>query len=177
MRLSSRAALILAATLIAAPAYAQTSFSVAAGASVPVGTTSDGYNMGYAAILGIGIKPPLSPLGLRLEGMLNSMETKNPTFAGFKALRTLAGVANVTLSGVGTPLPMGYLIGGVGMYAQQATDACATCSTDTETDLGFNVGAGINFPLTGFSTFLEARFHYISDTKQKFVPITFGLKF
>jgi hypothetical protein len=176
MRLSSTAA-ALVATLIAVPASAQTSFSIAAGAAVPIGSSADTYNVGYNATVGIGIKPPLAPLGLRIEGMINGLDAKNATLSGFKAKRIVAGIANVTISGAGMPLPMGYLIGGVGMYNQRPTGISGTFSGSDETDVGFNAGAGINFPLTGFSTFLEARFHYISDTKEKFVPITFGLKF
>lgn len=176
MRLSSTAA-ALVATLIAVPASAQTSFMISAGAAVPIGSTADAYNVGYNATVGIGIKPPLAPLGLRIEGMINGLDVKNATLSGFKAQRIVAGIANVTISGAGMPLPMGYLIGGVGMYNQRPTGISAGFSGSDETDVGFNAGAGINFPLTGFSTFLEARFHYISDSKQKFVPITFGLKF
>ena len=174
MRLKSSAALALAATLFAAPAFAQASFSLAAGATVPVANTADGAEVGYNAILGIGIKPPLAPLGLRIEGMFNSMSLKNTTSG---SMRTLAGIANVTLSGVGMPIPMGYLIGGLGMYNNKLVDI--PLAGDGETDFGFNIGAGLNFPLTGFSTFLEARFHMINTANEKttFIPITFGLKF
>src|SRR5438132_5752666 len=71
MRLLSRAALGLAATLFVAPALqAQASFSVAAGATVPMGGTADQFKTGYNITAGIGIKPPLAPLGFRFEGML-----------------------------------------------------------------------------------------------------------
>jgi len=175
MRLMSRAALTFAAILFAAPVlHAQTSFSIAAGAAIPVGNTSNGLNTGYNVTAGIGIKPPLAPIGLRIEGAWNQMDGKA---AAAGSSRILAGIANVTLSGAGMPIPMGYLIGGVGMYNFSVSDAAI--KPPSETKVGFNVGAGLNFPLTGFSTFLEARFHYISasGTSFKFVPITFGLKF
>ena len=135
---------------------------------MPVGSTGDSYEVGYNATVGIGIKPPIAPLGLRIEGALNSMNVKNdgPT------TRILAGIANVTLSAAA--LPMGYLIGGVGMYNSK-TDFPAPLGEQSSTDVGFNIGAGLNFPLTGFSTFLEARFHFVDDAK--FIPITFGVKF
>jgi opacity protein-like surface antigen len=128
--------------------------------------------MGYNVTAGLGIKPPLAPIGLRLEGALNQMDWKN-TSSG--STRLLAGIANVTLSG--PALPMGYLIGGVGMYNASASDV--TPKPPSETKVGFNVGAGINFPLTGIGTFLEARLHYIKTEGSSFkiVPITFGIKF
>ena len=175
MRVMSHVALGLAATLLAAPALrAQASFSVAAGAAVPVGSTADGVKMGYNATIGVGFKPPLAPIGLRIEGALNQMDAKG-TASG--SSRIMAGIANLTLSGAGMPIPMGYLIGGVGMYNFSVTGT--PIKPPSETKLGFNVGAGINFHLTGFSTFLEARFHYVSTSGSsvKFIPITFGLKF
>lgn len=178
MRLMSSAALALAATLVAAPAVAQTSFSIAAGATVPVGSTADAVDVGYNAMVGIGIKPPLAPLGVRIEGMLNQNAYKS-SVASSGSMRVLAGIVNATLSGAGMPIPMGYLIAGIGMYNGKAVDLPAGFTSSSSTDLGFNVGAGINFPLTGFSTYLEARFHLINtDTEStKLIPISFGIKF
>jgi hypothetical protein len=179
MRLISSAALLVAATLIAAPAHAQlaTSFSIAAGASMPVGSTGDNADVGYNAILGVGIKPPLAPVGLRVEGMFSEMGFKNTDEANF---RTLAGTANVTISGAGMAVPMGYLIGGLGLYNNKcAGDGCGILSDESETDFGFNVGVGLNIPLTGFGTFVEARLHVINTegSSTKFIPITFGMRF
>jgi hypothetical protein len=77
------------------------------------------------------------------------------------------------------PIPMGYLIGGVGMYNSKATDRPLGLPDVTNTDVGFNIGAGIKFPLIGFSPFLEARLHIVNTegSSTKFIPITFGLKF
>jgi len=177
MRLMSRAALAVAAILFAAPAlHAQTSFSLAAGATVPLGSTGDGYDVGYNATLGVGIKPPLAPIGARIEGMFNSMEGKQ-SLAG--NLRMLAVTANATLSGVGMPIPMAYLIGGLGMYNSKFTDLPGGASSDASNDFGFNIGAGLNIPLTGFGTFIEARYHHVpvEGGSFKFVPITVGIKF
>jgi hypothetical protein len=170
MRLMSRAALALAAILLAAPAlHAQTSFSVAAGAALPMGDFADGFKMGYNVTAALGIKPPLAPVGVRIDGMYNAWEPKT----GSGSFRVLAGTANVTLSGAAM-VPMGYLIGGLGMY-----NASVSGATGSETDFGFNIGAGIKFPLTGFSTFAEVRLHFVQSEggSTKFVPITFGLTF
>ena len=177
MRSMSRAALVLAATLFATPALrAQASFGIAAGAAVPVGSTADGYKLGYNVTGSLGFKPPLAPIGLRIDGMWNAMDAKGTSGA---SLRTLAGTANLTLSGVGMPIPMTYLIGGVGMYNSKLTGLPAGFTSAGTTDLGFNIGAGINIPLTGFGTHLEARLHYVKSkgSSMKFIPITFGITF
>jgi len=179
MRLTSRAALAVAAILFAAPVlHAQASFNIAAGAALPVGNSSDAFKMGYNLTVGVGMKPPLAPLGFRIEGMLNQFDVKNTSSA---SARLLAGTANLTLSGAGMPIPMGYAIAGLGMYNASYSDF-PIANPSSSTKLGFNVGAGINIPLTGFSTYLEARFHYVTKAEGatsalKFVPITFGLKF
>ena len=172
MRLMSRAALAFAAILLATPAlHAQMSFSVAAGATVPMGGTGDDLKTGYNVTAGLGIKPPLAPIGLRIEGMLNQLDFKTSAFG---SARLLAGIANITLSG--PVMPMGYLIGGVGMYNVATPDIAGS---STKTKAGFNAGVGLNFPLTGFGTFVEARFHLVTTDNEsmKFVPITFGIKF
>jgi opacity protein-like surface antigen len=179
MRLMSSAALALAATLVASPAFAQASFSIAGGLTMPVGSTADAVQAGYNGIVGLTIKPPLAPLGLRLEGMYNANEYKSGTVLAGATNRIVAGIVNGTLSGAGMPIPMGYLIAGLGMYNVKATDLPANATSSGSTEVGFNVGAGLNFPLTGFSTFLEARFHLIASEGESmnFIPITFGIKF
>ena len=175
MRVLSRAAIV--AALFAAPLSAQTSFSVAAGLAMPVGSTADAVKMGYNATLGLNIKPPLAPIGLRVEGAFNQFDGKSSAIG----TRVLGVIANATLSGAAMPIPMGYLIGGVGMYNMSVTDwpAAAGTKPDAVSKVGFNIGAGLNFPLTGFSTCAEVRFHIVQTEggSTKFIPITFGIKF
>lgn len=168
MRSLSRAALVLAAMFIAAPALqAQASFGIAAGATLPMGDAADAYKMGYHATLSLGIKPPLAPLGLRAEGMYNSLDVD-----GADASLRLMGL---TLNGTWTLIPTAYLIGGVGMYNSKISES----SVDAENDFGFNIGAGINIPLTGFGTYIEARYHHIpvDGGSMQFLPISVGIRF
>ena len=68
-----------------------------------------------------------------------------------------------------------YAIGGLGFYHVSSSVTGTTASND----FGFNVGAGINVPLTGFATFVEARYNRVSESggSASFVPITFGVMF
>jgi Outer membrane protein beta-barrel domain len=170
MRLMSRAALVIAVALMAPAAlHAQVSLGVAGGLSMPAGDASESVKSGYNLTVALGIKPPVAPIGLRIDGMWNSFESK---LIADRTSRLLAGTANLTLSA--PMLPMGYLIAGGGMY-----NSSVSGQTGSETDFGFNVGAGLNFPLTAFSTFLEARYHHVNaeNGSFQFVPITFGIRF
>ena len=171
MRRSLAVAALLVGSLIAAPeARAQLSLSVAAGAALPMGDVGDGLKMGYNATVGLGFKPLLLPVGLRVEGMFNSFDVD---VTGIDAsLRTMALTANGTFA-LGPAMPL-YFIGGLGMYNNKFSTA-----SEGESDLGINFGAGFNIPLTGFGTFIEARYHHImtEGTSYAIVPITVGIKF
>jgi len=79
-----------------------------------------------------------------------------------------------------------YFIGGIGFYgvdlggedAEEFEEFIGE-EIDSETEFGFNLGAGINLPLTGFSTFIEARWHSINteDENTTYIPIVFGIRF
>lgn len=169
MRLMSRAAMVAAALLVPAVTLAQVSLGVAGGLTMPTGDATNSVKSGYNLTVALGIKPPVAPIGFRVDAMWNSLDAKA---TGADPLRVLGGTANLTVSG--PMLPMGYLIGGAGMY-----NFSSSGSSNSNTELGFNVGAGLNIPLTGFSTFLEARYHHVNAEQGsfQFIPITFGLRF
>ena len=181
MRFVSRAATVLAASLLAASSLAaQVKFSVAAGATAPIGDAADGFEMGYNATVGLTFKPPVAPVGLRVEGMYNQLAGKDPSPVG---MRLMALTVNGTFSGAA--LPAVYLIGGLGMYNAKATDVPAGIpEPDAENKFGINVGAGFNFPLPSLQPFAEIRLHHIMTADDatgakntQIVPITFGIRF
>ena len=70
-----------------------------------------------------------------------------------------------------------YLLGGAGWY--QFAGAVTGVGSGSENDFGWNVGGGISMPLSGFDTFIEAKYTQIQTdgSSVKFVPITFGIMF
>jgi Outer membrane protein beta-barrel domain len=168
---------LLIGALVAVPAAASaqlsTGLSVAAGVALPTGDGSDQISTGYNAALGLNIGAPLVPVGLRLEGGYNGFKLKDtPGVTGDS--RIISGTANATF-GLGLP----YLIGGLGWYQAHSsvTSGTVTAST-TKSAVGFNVGAGVRFPLGVMSTFVEARYHKAGgDVDASYVPITFGIQF
>jgi opacity protein-like surface antigen len=123
------------------------------------------------------------------------MNGKNiPTLAGaggssqFPDFRIIDGTANVVYT-FGAALPTKfYLIGGVGAYNERAHDPVTDASASS-TKFGLNAGVGFKFQLTGFATFIEARYHNVihgsvigdansSNAKSlQFLPISVGITF
>jgi hypothetical protein len=73
-----------------------------------------------------------------------------------------------------------YLLAGGGMYRTKATVSILGFEgSSTSTDAGVQAGAGLEFKLAGFSTFLEAKFVNVfgDGDSSTYIPITFGVKF
>ena len=67
-----------------------------------------------------------------------------------------------------------YAIGGAGWY-----NGGASGGGGSSNDFGFNIGGGISMALSGFDTFVEARFNQVqtAGSPARYVPITFGVMF
>jgi opacity protein-like surface antigen len=169
--------LLLAAGLLVAPSIATAQnpfhFNIAAGASVPTGDLADFVNVGYNLTAGIGLRPALSPLGFRLEGQYNNFGGKDcdDCDGSIKGLdvNAIYDFMPVTKT-VGVSF---YGIGGVGGFRSSSGDV------NSDTKFGWNLGAGLRLPLSGFSGYVEARFHQVSADggSTRWIPITFGLVF
>ena len=162
----------------AAPLAAQLSpigFNVRAGAALPMGdlaNDTDGVNTGFTLGAGLSIQPALLPVGLRFDGDYNRFGGKG--LSEGVNLNIWALTANAVLAPALSPI---YGIGGLGFYSANASGDGV--NTDSETELGFNVGAGFRLPLTGFNTFVEARYHSVGGEggRTNYVPIVFGISF
>ncbi|HYD53299.1 MAG TPA: outer membrane beta-barrel protein [Gemmatimonadaceae bacterium] len=179
-----RAALVAGVTstmLAAAPAVAgaqwSPSLTVKLGATLPVGDFGDAVATGYHVGIGAEFAQRLSPIGVRLELDYHENELDEDVFGETDLdWRHVAGIANVTFQRPGSSL---YLIGGLGLYRGYISDI----DDSGDTNAGINAGAGLRFNLTGFSTFVEARFHHLFndnetvDASTQFIPISFGVRF
>lgn len=152
--------------------------NIAAGAAIPTGDFGQGADIGYNLTVGVGARQGTSPLGFRAEGFYNEFgitDTDLKAHAGGVSLNATYDIALNTLTspaaGVGNTL---YLIGGLGYYSTRVN---TFFNDDSDSNLGYNVGAGFRFPLTGFSAYIEARYNSVSNADVKFVPIVFGLVF
>jgi hypothetical protein len=178
-----RAALALSiAGALPASAHAQglagIKLNIAAGAAVPTGDFGLGTDIVYNLTVGVGARQGTSPLGFRAEGFYNEFgvtDTDLKAHAGGISLNATYDIPLNTLSspaaGVGNTL---YIIGGLGYYSTRLN---TFFNDNSDSNLGYNVGAGFRFPLTGFSAYLEARYNSVSNVDVKFVPLVFGLVF
>lgn len=175
MIIRAAAAVAVFTVISAAPVAAQVAnpigFNVRAGAAIPTGEDSEGINTGFTIGAGLTMRPAMLPVGLRFDGDFNRFGAD-----GIDANVTIwALTANAEIAPVASPL---YFIGGLGFYSSKVSVE-GLGDSDSETDLGFNGGVGLRLPLTGFSTFVEARYHSIGSEggRTNYIPIVFGVNF
>lgn len=175
-RLTSTFAALAAVALFASASSAQStkpiSLGISGGAAIPISDLADDYKTGYNGTVSLGFNSYGSPLGFRIDGMYNSMSSKE--FVNLPDVKISSANANIVyaLPGVGI---RPYLIGGAGIYGLKSD----INGSSTITKLGFNGGAGVAFPLSGFNTFVEARLHHVlsDNVATQFIPVTFGISF
>ena len=152
-------------------------FGIAAGAALPMSDLKDATDMGFNVTGTIGFHPQLIPLGIRVDVAYNSFAIKNEFNINGKV--NFTSVTGNLVWSIPSEVVSPYFIGGAGLY-HTAVDI-PNVFGDSNNRFGFNIGGGIKMPLSGFDTFLEARYNQVSssngDPSLKFIPITFGLMF
>lgn len=168
------AAVAMTVVMSASVAEAQSPvrFGLAGGLSIPTGDDKDFFENGFHGQVMLGFGMMMLPVKLRADLSYHSFGGKEGTFFAGDDARVLSGALNATV-GMGGIGVKPYLSGGVGVYNSKTGDF------DGETDLGINGGVGLEFSLTGMSTFLEARYVNVFSEggSSAFIPITFGIMF
>ena len=166
-------------------------FGIMGGATSPLGTFSDVAKTGWNAGVLMNIGVPLVPVSFRIDGQWQQLQGKNFNEGGgisHNDWRIIDGTANVVYT-FGAALPAKfYLIGGAGVYKVRVKNDDFDLNASS-TKFGLNGGVGFKFQLTGFSTFIEARYHNVihgtavgdvndnhAETLQ-FVPVSVGITF
>lgn len=190
------------AALAALPALAQAqsttssrpvSFGVSAGASVPTGDLGDAVDVGY----NIGAHVLLAPSSLRMlafrgDVSFDSWKAKETFGVVDGNTRALSVMGNVILKPGSEMSIKPYAIGGLGLINSKSKGSVTvggvttTVSGDSQSDFGAQVGGGLEFKLSGFTTFLEAKFTTAfsgeedsngNKSKAHWIPVTFGIRF
>ena len=181
MKRSLFVAAVAGAVLLAMPfaAHAQSTvtkpvqFGISGGAALPTSDLSDIANTGFNVGGHLGFNPAMIPLGIRVDGAYNRWAFKQGVGGDVHTWSVTGNALYKIPSASVSP----YLIGGAGWY--QFAGAVTGVGSGSENDFGWNVGGGISMPLSGFDTFIEAKYTQIQTdgSSVKFVPITFGIMF
>lgn len=166
------ATLALALAASSAEAQKPISFGIGLGASMAQGDFGEVVDMGYHALGTVAWAPAMLPVGVRFDASYNrfafkAADSENTSILGINANATFG------IPMAGSPVSP-YLIGGLGWYqVSTSLDGAESLS-----EIGFNVGGGVKFNLSGFGTFIEARYHSIGgDVDANYIPISFGIMF
>lgn len=183
-KLCSALCIFAAASVAGAQGFPGVHFGIAGGAVFPTGDARDIYDTGYHGSVMLNFNPPLSPVGIRLEGMYARTNEKN--------LGNTSG--NVQIGGGTVNLVIGprrvmvrpYFVGGGGVYQVRFSETANLVTTrETQTRFGWNAGGGLSFALGPAATmFIEARYTRIDMKPNPFVqnhfalvPVTVGFVF
>jgi opacity protein-like surface antigen len=181
---ATRAGISLAAIVFAASgavthaAQAQASpvaFGITAGATKATGDLGDAVDLGYHVGGLVQWNGPGLPIGIRGDVVFHRFSVKDDSDKEDILAGTVNGVWMFPMD-AGAPVSP-YLIGGVGYY--HITESCTGCSSSSDNKFGLNGGGGISFPLSGFSAFVEARYHHIftDGSATSMIPISVGIVF
>lgn len=149
--------------------------SLYAGLAVPTGDFKNSSNSGYTVGGALDLTLPVMPLAWRGEVSYTNFGIKDAFGGG--STSDVSGRVNAVLPMhliVATP----YIIGGVGYY--HVTVSPTGLGSSSQNKFGFNVGAGIDFPLGLLAARVEARYNHVSmdgGGTYSYVPITFGIRF
>jgi hypothetical protein len=167
-------------TSLPSVAIAQKSYAlgIGGGAAIPVGKLGDVQKTGYSALVILAVGSPDGLIGLRFDGIYNNLtHATTPTGTASANFRVAGALVNLVYAFPGT-YAKPYLIAGGGWYGSKVD----TTGAKSQSNAGFNAGAGTTFGFGPAAAFVEARYHTISRSVAKggvfqFVPITFGLMF
>ena len=171
------AAVLFIASGVAARLQAQmpVSFGVSAGLTIPTGGFADEVDNGFNVGAHLGMRQPAWPIGLRLDGQLNRFNLK----VGSDYINVIAVSLNAVLMSPGATSELKpYLIAGPSFF-HTASYTEDNVTEDSENNWGFNAGGGLQYQLSGFKTFLEARYNWVKKTggHDAFIPISVGIMF
>lgn len=180
--------LALCAAVMAAPlaAGAQDVRSItiggSGGLSLPVGDISDGYSAGYSLAGHVFLTPAgRDALGFRGDISYDKFSSKNEIAGSKGDLSSIGFFGNILLKGGdANGLRRPYLIAGIGAVRTKAQVDVATVGFSSQsTDFAAQGGVGMEFLLSGFSTFAEVKYvnGFLEGGSFNYIPLTFGIKF
>lgn len=187
MASSARAQVTTAGTGMTPATGSSVVFGAKAGVAFPIGDFGNAAGTGFNIGGVVGFTVPNFPLGLRGDVDYNRFGNKTVN-AGTVSVSSKASIFSGTINVLyGFPMEGSsfrpYAIGGLGLYRLSTDASCSgvgvTCPSNGQTKFGLNIGGGVEFQLSSFSAFAEARFHnlFTDGYSARYIPITFGIMF
>jgi opacity protein-like surface antigen len=177
-----RAASTFLLFLVAAGAGAQGTsgfhWGLFGGGTVPQGDAADAFDTGWNGGGLLLFNIPVIPVGLRVDAAYHKLGAADSVVAAGDA-EILAATANVTV-GFRLLVLKPYVVGGVGYYRLDFSDeSFPSAFSGTNSETGWNAGAGVSISLRKIDVFVEARYHSVSTDGEsfRFVPVSIGLAF
>ena len=143
---------------------------------------SDVFDDGYHGGIVLNYELPALPLGIRLDGDYRKFDRKQLASGSSGSAEIFDGTANLVV-GIRIIAVKVYAIGGPGFYNVKLKAESGGFSTSTsDTQFGWNAGAGVALVLGRISIFAEARYHEVTldtlpDGKFKLVAVSGGILF
>ena len=151
-------------------------FGLEGGLSFPQGSTKDSFDNGWNGGALLVWNFPVVPVGLRVDGSYHRLDQK---IASVGRAQILAGTADVVV-GFRAILLKPYFLAGLGYYRLDFSDASfPSAFRGKSNEAGWNAGAGLSISLRNIDLIVEALYHSISTSgdRFKFVPVSVGLVF
>jgi hypothetical protein len=157
------------------------SVGVSGGLSLPMGDLGDAVESGYNVTGHLYYVPTTMKLGFRGDVGYDKWEGKGASATVDAKLGILSFTGNGLYTfGESTSAMRPYLLFGGGIYRSKETSEVAGVEgSTTGSDGGIQGGLGLSFKLSGFNTFLEARYVNVfsEGNSTNYLPITFGVRF
>ncbi|QJR36677.1 outer membrane beta-barrel protein [Gemmatimonas groenlandica] len=172
--------LAVPALLSAQSAARPVSFGLSGGVSLPSGDLGDAADAGYVIAGHVYYKPTtIQALRFRGDVSFDRWAIKNTLAGADASTRNVGIVANALydFAGNGTSPVKPYLLAGLGLYNNK-TSSAASSDGGGSTDIGIQVGGGMEYQLSGFATFVEAKYvNTFSGSGVSWIPLSFGVRF
>ena len=155
------------------PAAKPVSFGIAGGMSMPTGDFGDGFKSGYNVSGLVQFQQPSWPVAIRVEAQYQDFGAKGGVDASMK---TMGGLANVLYNFSTSSTVRPYVTGGLGFFHIKSEFGDASGS---DNKFGYDLGAGLDFQLSGMNTFVEANWQSIrgDGASANQIPIRVGIRF
>lgn len=156
-------------------------FGLGGGLIAPLSTYKDSDKPGWLAAANVEFSIPLSPVGVRVDGLYG--ETKHKDISGSPVdgkTRLIGGLASVVWNiPVPAPIVKPYALAGGGFYNVKITNPNGLLAVNTsESKFAYGVGAGVKVGVGSARFFAEGRYVSVrTNPHTTLIPLTVGVTF